>query len=238
MAISDLTDRGGAASRRGTITGSLDLAIGDLINGATTGGRSSTTSRRGIGTCAPSRSSSRSLNLVIGDLANLAPLGNLDLTIGNLGDRTGVSSSSSRSLNLSVGDLRDGTRGGTTLGSTIGGSLDLAVVDLTDSSAGLGGRLRLDASCRAAGGRVAIALDPDVDWLTLRGPVAVIQVVELARAALVEDLGGTKGQVAVVASREARGSEGASLRRTVELELVVIGDITSSLLLVGKDTVL
>ena len=78
----------------------------------------------------------------------------------------------------------------------------------------------------------------DVDLVALVASGVVVEVVEVAAQALVEDSGAAEGEGAVAASRPASSVDGASLSRAVELELVVGGDVTSAVLGVGEDTIL
>ncbi len=68
----------------------------------------------------------------------------------------------------------------------------------------------------------------DGNGLALLGPVAVVQIVEVTREALVESRRVTQCQDVVLAEGEAAGDEGTGLGRTIELELVVGCDIPSS----------
>ena len=77
----------------------------------------------------------------------------------------------------------------------------------------------------------------DVDGRAGVGPVAVVQVVEVAAVAAVEDSGAAKSEGVIAADGEAAGVDGTGLRRAVELELEVRGDVAGSALLVGQDTV-
>lgn len=70
----------------------------------------------------------------------------------------------------------------------------------------------------------------DGDSLALLSPVLVVQVVEVARQAAVEGLVGAEGQQVVLANGETAGVDGTSLRRTIELELEVGGNVTGALL--------
>lgn len=75
----------------------------------------------------------------------------------------------------------------------------------------------------------------DGDGLALRRPRSVVQVVEAARQALVEGLGGAQRHDVVLAEREAAGEEGAGLCRLIELELVVGRDVSGpALRVVGR----
>lgn len=78
----------------------------------------------------------------------------------------------------------------------------------------------------------------DLDGLTLRRPVAVVQVVKVARQALVENSRGTESQGTIGAGREASGDEGTRLRRTIELKLEVGGDVASAILGILEYTIL
>ncbi|PSE10589.1 hypothetical protein C7G95_19175, partial [Acinetobacter nosocomialis] len=66
--------------------------------------------------------------------------------------------------------------------------------------------------------------------LALLSPVLVVQVVEVARQAAVEGLVAAKSKQVVLADGETAGVDGASLRRSIELELEVGGDVTSAVL--------
>lgn len=77
----------------------------------------------------------------------------------------------------------------------------------------------------------------DGDGLTLLGPVTIVQVVEVTRKTLVESCRFTQGQDVVIAEREATCVKGTSLGRTVELELEVGRNISSSVLCVKDRSV-
>lgn len=79
--------------------------------------------------------------------------------------------------------------------------------------------------------------DDDLNGIALLGPPAVVQVVEAAGAALVEDGGAAQGERAVAAVGEAGREDGAGLGRAVELELVVGRDVAGALVVVGQDAV-
>lgn len=77
----------------------------------------------------------------------------------------------------------------------------------------------------------------NLDWGALGGPVAVIQVVEVTRLALVPNSRATKGERAIVARAKACGVDGTGLRGFVELELKVTGNIASTVKSVSQDGV-
>jgi hypothetical protein len=135
----------------------------------------------------------------------------LDLPITNLahGDRN----RSGNDLRLTI--CENGDDGG----SNHSGTDDLAVALLSNCSSG------------------SASQDVDVDWRTLSRPVAVVQVVEGTREALVEGGRTAKCERAVSADREARGEDSAGLRGTVELELEVGGDVTSATEGVEEDAI-
>jgi len=204
--------RGGGGSA--VAVRSLDLAVGDLGNGAL--GRSS-------------------LDLTVGNLGDGSggaggSSAGLDLAVGDLRDGC-AGGSSSAGLDLTVGDLRNG--------STRCAGLDLTVRDLGDRGRGLLG-LAVGKLRSSGGGRGASAGtdDLDGDLVALRAGALVVQVVEVAAQALVESGLTTKGKRAVGASGPTGSVDGTSLGRAVELELVVGGDVTSALLGVKEYTVL
>jgi hypothetical protein len=121
-------------------------------------------------------------------------------------------------LRLSVRDLSDG-RGC--------GSLRLSIRYLGDSPNGSSRRLAIRALTNWVAARTTWE-EIDEDGLAVRGPLAVIQVVEVAAQALVEDVGSAEGKRAIVAGGEAVSVDSSGLGRGVELELVVGGDISSS----------
>jgi len=211
LSVRDLGD-----DRTSRVGWGLRLSVGDLgdnrANGASWGLRLAI---RDLG----DNGASWSLRLAIRDLgdnrANGAGWG-LRLTIRDLGD------DSSRGLRLTIRDLADNSSRG----------LRLSVGDLSDCSntgsrwlavRGLANRAR-----RAAGDGI------DQDCLAVRSPIAVIQVVEVSADALIEDVGSTEGERAIVAEGEASGIDGSGLRRVVELELEVGGNISSAFLGIGE----
>jgi len=66
----------------------------------------------------------------------------------------------------------------------------------------------------------------------------MIQVGEVSALAAVEDSAAANGEGTVRADGEARLEKGVSLQWAVELELLVGDDLTLSVILVGKDTIL
>jgi hypothetical protein len=194
---------------------SLDLAVGDLGDGAHCGS---------------------SLNLTVGDLGDGSASGGsgagLDLAVGDLGDGS-AGGGSSAGLDLTVGDLRNGSTGCA--------GLDLTVGDLGDGSGrGLLGLAigELRSSTGGGSGARAGTNDLDGDLVALGSGGLVVQVVEVTAQALVESGLTTKSKRAVGASGPAGSVDGASLGRAVELELVVGGDVTDAVLGVSEHTVL
>lgn len=133
---------------------------------------------------------------------------------------------------LTIRDLRNLADGNTSGG---GADLRLAVAKIAHN----GGSDNLSADNLAIARLVgATARENDnLDRGALGGPVAVIQVVEVARLALIPNGGATKGEGAVVASAEASGVDGTGLRGLVELELEVASNIASAALSIGQDGV-
>ena len=142
--------------------------------------------------------------------------------IGDLRD-----GSDSRAGNLAVGNLRNG-------GNSRAG--DLTVGDLGNGAAS-GLAIRLNARGRGTTG--GSANDVDVDWRALLGVehVLIVQVVKVSAQAAVELVVVTEGQVAVGADGPAGSVDGAGLRRAVELELRVGGDVAGAVLGVGEHAV-
>lgn len=71
----------------------------------------------------------------------------------------------------------------------------------------------------------------------MRCPVTIVQIVKAARETLVKGLGRTQCQLLVITDREARGVDGASLGRRIELELKVRGNVSDSILEVLENAV-
>lgn len=92
-------------------------------------------------------------------------------------------------------------------------SNDLAITNVRDSSLGF----------HSTAGN-----SHDGNRLALLRPVAIVQVVEVTREALVEGGRVTQGEDVVLTEREAAGEESTGLGRAVELELEVRCDISSS----------
>lgn len=131
---------------------------------------------------------------------------------------------------LTIGDLGDLAQGDTGGG---GPNLGLAVAQGADD----GGSDDLSADDLAVTGLAGVTAaghHDDLDGRALRRPGAVVQVVKVARVALVPDGRAAQRQRAIAAGREARGEDGTGLGRRVELELEVAGDVTRPLLRVGQ----
>ena len=214
LSVRDLGDWGTGANW------ALDLSVGDLGDWGSGGGWALDLSVRDLGNWG----TSGGLDLSVRDLGNRGSGGGLDLSVRDLGDWGG---SAGVVLDLSVGDLASdrADRGGGDLsvghlGGDSWGSGELAVRDLRGTTSGSTG-----------------TDDVDVDWGALSRLVVVVQVVEGTAQALVEDGGVTKGESAVGASGETGSELGTSLRRTVKLELVVGGNVTSASLGVSQNTV-
>ena len=77
----------------------------------------------------------------------------------------------------------------------------------------------------------------DGDGIAPCSPLAVIQVVEVATQALVEDVGATKSKRSVRTEREAGGKNSFRLRRPIELELEVGCNIASASLGILEDVI-
>lgn len=77
----------------------------------------------------------------------------------------------------------------------------------------------------------------DGDGLALFRPCSVVQVVEAARPTLVECLGRAQRQPEILADGESAVEESASLRRSIELELVVGSNISSPTLCIHSNSV-
>lgn len=129
-----------------------------------------------------------------------------------------------------------------------GGGLRLAIRDNSDSggrlglavrAGGVGGQVSGAGSGRGGyrggrGGRAGSAAAAAGDHVqsnrrALWRPVGVVQVVEVAAKALIEDGGITKRDGTIATNREARGDKGAGLGRGIELELVVVGNVGSAI---------
>ena len=141
------------------------------------------------------------------------------------------------SLDLAITNLAhgDGDGGGNNLGLAVREDGDNGGSD----HAGSDGVLAVAAGSAALGGLLSGTArhGDNLDGVALRSPVTVVEVVEAARQALVEDGGRTQGERAIVASGETGSVDGTSLRRSVELELVVGDNGTSAVLLVLEDTI-
>lgn len=132
---------------------------------------------------------------------------------------------------LTVADLADGDRdlGGDDLGLAVAEGHD-------DGGSDDGGADDLPIGDLARERRVGTAArhGDDLDGRALGRPVAVVEVVEIARGALVEDGRAAERHRVVAAHGEARRVDGAGLRGSVKLELVVGGDVAGSGFGVGE----
>ena len=78
----------------------------------------------------------------------------------------------------------------------------------------------------------------DVDGLALRSPVPVVEIVKVARTALIEGRGRTKSKSRISrAERETSRVDCTSLGRIVKLELIVRGNVTCSVIRILDDSV-
>jgi hypothetical protein len=117
-----------------------------------------------------------------------------------------------------------------------GYNLWLAIAQRNDSS----GRDNVGANNMLTSngvGAFATGHGENLNGRALLGPPAVVQVVEVAGLALVENRRAPEGNGAVAALGEASGVYGASLRGAVKLELVVGSDVASSALRILDDAV-
>lgn len=72
----------------------------------------------------------------------------------------------------------------------------------------------------------------------LCGPRAIVEIVEGATEALIENIGSTKCKRAIVTNREASSNDCAGLRGSIKLQLIIRGDVANAALLVFEDTIL
>ena len=129
---------------------------------------------------------------------------------------------------LAVGDLGGNSAAGNLTVGDLGGNGatgDLAISGLASGS----GR------CGAA---ATATNNLNVDCVALSGGGLVVEVVEGAAQALVEDGVGANGERAVAADGPSSGVDGTSLRWAIELELPVGGNVTGAALGVLEGTVL
>ena len=158
----------------------------------------------------------------------------LRLAVGVLADSSGRSGSRRASLlRLAVLVLADSGGGASLLGLTIG-----VLADGRADGAGGGLTIRLLGGNDGRRGRRAAAgrNNSDVNGVALAANGGGVKVVEATAQALVPD-GAGESEGAVAADGETAGVDGVALERSVELELLVGGDITLALLGVGQDTV-
>lgn len=69
-------------------------------------------------------------------------------------------------------------------------------------------------------------------------PRAIVEVVEGATEASIEDVGSTKRKRTIVANREACGDDSSGLRRSIKLKLIIGSDVADAALLIFENTVL
>ena len=74
--------------------------------------------------------------------------------------------------------------------------------------------------------------DLNGDWVTLRSPFTVVEIVEIAAETLVEGRRAAERQTAITADAEAGGVDCTGLWWGVELELIVGCNVTSATLVV------
>lgn len=148
-----------------------------------------------------------------------------------LGDGRKLTAGRGVTLDLAVAYLANGD------GHSGGNNLGLAVLDDRDESGRNHGGAN-DVAARGDSRSVAARKNREVDGRTLLGPVAVVEVVEVTREAAVESGRSTESEGTVLADREARRVDDASLGRSVKLELEVGNNGSGAALGVGEDTVL
>lgn len=210
--------------------GSLDLAVGDLGDGSTSRGLNLTVVDLGYDGAGRGRGSrrGRSLNLAVVDLGDSWARWSgshgrrsLDLAIANLSD-----GSTRWCLDLTVADLGHGHR------DHGRDDLRLAIRQLGDDGSGNHGGTD-DRAAWSAGTSTA-GHDEDGNLLALRRPVTIVEVVEVAGQAAVPVLARTKSKSTVTADGETARVDGTGLGGAVELELVVVGNVTSAVLSIPK----
>lgn len=225
-------DGGSRGSDTSSVGWGLWLTVRDLGHGS--GGGGLNLSIRDLGDWG----TSGGLGLSVGDLSDWGTSGSLGLAIRDLGDwgaggclwlsvRDLGNWGTSGCLWLSVGNLGDWDTGGS-LRLAVGdlgnwGGSDLSVGDLGGNGHGGGGRSGTH--------------DVNVDLGALGTGGLVVEVVEGTAEALVEDGGAAESDGSVAASRPSSGVDGTSLGRSVKLELLVGGDVSSSAFGIGHDTV-
>lgn len=167
------------------------------------------------------------MDLSVRDLGDWSSSWDLDLSVRDLSDGFWYNGSG---LDLAVRDLRDW------LGASCGG-LWLSVGDLRDRLGSGGSDLWLSVRDLRDTSRGRAGDDIEEDGLALSSPLAIVQVGESTSVARVEDSRGAKSERAVAQDREASSVDGTRLWWSIELELVVGCDVSSSLLGVGEDAV-
>lgn len=118
-----------------------------------------------------------------------------------------------------------------------GGGSNLRLAVAQGAHNGGGDNLGADNLAIASLAGATTGENDNLDGGALRGPVAVVQIVEVTRLALVPNGGATEGEGAIAARAEASSVDGTGLRGTVELKLEVGGDIACPLLSVDQDRV-
>ena len=133
---------------------------------------------------------------------------------------------------MSVADLRDGLRLSI---ANLRDSVGLAVGHNTNSSRGDGWLSVRGLCCRWGWARATID-GLDVDLIALVSLLVGVDVVELSAQTLPPDILCTNGKSAVGAEGEASSINGSGLGRSIKLELIVGGNVTSSASLILENT--
>lgn len=120
-------------------------------------------------------------------------------------------------------------------GNTSGGGADLRLAVAEIAHNGGGDNLSTDNLSIARLIGATAGENDNLDRGALSGPVAIVQVVEVARLALIPNSGATKGKRAVVARAEASGVDSTGLGRVVKLELEVASNIAGTALSISQD---
>jgi len=180
---------------------------------------------------------SRCLRLAIRDLGDNGSCGRLGCTslrlaIRDLRDNWSCRGLGCTGLRLAIRDLRDDAGSGST-------SLRLTVGDLGD--AGWCGDLGLTVTDLGGTGTASLH-SSDVDRNALCTGALAVQVVEVTREALVKDSWcrtaiGRESEGVVATEREPAGFLSTGLNRSVELELIVGGNVSLAASLVLQNTV-
>lgn len=131
------------------------------------------------------------------------------LTIADLANRDWHSGRDNLRLPIRQGDHHGG-------GGHLGADCALAIVDSASTTAGQ---------------------NQNLNWRALLGPVTIVQVVKVARAALVPNSGVTQSQGAVGTVGETSRVDGTCLGGVVKLKLIVAGDVASATGGIGNDSI-